>query len=469
MTENISIVWFRQDLRIEDNPALYHACKKGLVIPIYIWSPDEEGDWPYGAASRWWLHHSLNRLNDDLEKLNLRLIIRKGKPLDILLDLISTSGVSSVYWSRRYEPYSIKRDAHLKATLHSKGIEAKSFNASLLFEPWDIANKQGRPFQVFTPFWKCCLTHSVLVPIPQPEMKISGLKSKIHTESIDSLQLLPKITWDSGLKESWSPGESSAKKMLNQFIPALSSYVEERDFPSREGTSWLSPYLHFGEISPRTIWHTLAPLKNSEMFLRQLGWREFSYHLLYHFPKTDLHPLRDTFASFPWENNKSLLKAWQKGATGYPIIDAGMRQLWHTGWMHNRVRMIVGSFLVKDLLINWTEGARWFWDTLVDADLANNTMGWQWVAGCGADAAPYFRIFNPTTQSEKFDPDGDYIRRWVPELSKLPNKWIHQPWIAPKEILMGAGVSLGTSYPFPIVDHTEARLRALALIQNRLT
>lgn len=464
-----TLVWFRQDFRLEDNHALTAAAKNGDIIPVYIHSPEEEGDWPIGGASKWWLHHSLESLSQEFDKHGLKLVIRKGKTLENLRLLIKETQANAVYWNRRYEPAVIARDTSIKSDLKDEGIDVHSFNANLLFEPWTIHNKQNKPFQVFTPFWKHCLTlQAPSVPLPIPKLKPSSLS--IKSDSLESLELLPKIHWDTGIHAAWKPGESHARKMLDKFLksPVL-EYTDERDRPDHNGISHLSPYLHFGEISPRIIWH--AALKKYdfaevEPYLRQLGWREFAHHLLFHFPKTPSFPLRQDFAKFPWKDDPAGLKAWHKGKTGYPIVDAGMRQLWTTGWMHNRVRMIVGSFLVKDLLINWLEGARWFWDTLVDADLANNTLGWQWVGGCGADAAPYFRIFNPITQGEKFDPEGEYVRHWVPELAALPNEWIHQPWEAPADVLRAAGIILGKDYPHPIVDHKKARMRALAAFKQ---
>lgn len=466
------IVWFRKDLRLEDQPAFYFACKQERpILPLFIWSPEEETEWPLGEASQWWLHHSLSQFTQDLKEKGLELIIRTGKSLDCLMEIIKESGADQVVWNRRYELESIKRDSFLKTSLHQKGIKAQSFNGSLLFEPVTIQNKQKKPFQVFTPFWKHCLSLSAdLSPLPIPPT-IKPYKEHLNSRSVEELNLLPKISWDLGLKKTWTPGTLGAKQHLTFAIQqVVVQYKQMRDFPAIRGTSQLSPYLHWGEISPRLIWQavsqTITPSEVAEPYLRQLGWREFAHHLLYHFPHTPTQPLREEFTRFPWKKNETHLEAWKKGRTGYPIVDAGMRELWETGWMHNRVRMIVGSFLVKDLLIHWMEGARWFWDTLVDADLANNTLGWQWVGGCGADAAPYFRIFNPITQGVKFDPNGDYVRKWVPELSSLSNDWIHSPWEAPSDVLRGAGISLGIHYPHPIVDHKQARDEALEALKS---
>ncbi len=468
-----TIVWFRQDLRLGDNPAFYNAVAKGNpIVPLYIWVPEEEGVWPPGGASCVWLHHALTKLEHKLSQRNCRLIIRKGGSLSQLQEVLNESNANAIYWNRRYEPYALERDKKVKSYFQNLGLDVRSFNASLLYEPWEIKNQSGHCYKVFTPYYKALNT------MPSPDIPLNCLqripapKQWPDSLSIEQLGLLAKITWYEGILEHWTPGEDGAyQRFLDYCKQGVEAYDEERNFPARANTSRLSPHLHFGEISPRHIWHTLhQQLKKSNnntfrtnvmSFLRELIWREFSYHLLYHFPETTENPLRSEFENFPWRNDPAALKAWQQGKTGYPLVDAGMRELWHTGWMHNRVRMVAASFLVKHLLIHWHEGARWFWDTLVDADLANNTMGWQWTAGCGADAAPYFRIFNPITQSEKFDSSGEYIRRWVPEIAQLPNKWIHKPWLAPQHILTEADIKIGSNYPFPIVDHSVARQRAL--------
>jgi deoxyribodipyrimidine photo-lyase len=471
-----TIVWFRQDLRLDDQPAL-HAAQSDDVIPVYLWDPAEEGDWPMGAASRWWLHHSLQQLDEQLRAVGSRLIIRQGKALSVLTELVRETGATSVYWTRRYEPAAIERDKLVKSGLRQHGIQAESYNGQLLFEPWEIQTNEGRPYQVFTAFWKSCLNRQEPAePEPAPR-KLNSPATWPQSLSIDGLKLLPKISWDSGFAEVWAPGSQSASRKLKSFLKSsIDDYCERRDLPAQIGTSRLSPHLHFGEISPRTIWHEIKrfahPHKSAqapagaETYLKELGWREFAHHLMFHFPHTAKEPLRDDFFRFPWVRDAKGLKAWQQGKTGYPIVDAGMRELWTTGWMHNRVRMIVASFLVKDLLIPWQRGAEWFWDTLVDADLANNSLGWQWSAGCGADAAPYFRVFNPGLQSEKFDANGDYIRKWVPELEQIPSKWIHEPWKAPDEVLEKAKVCLGKSYPRPLVDHQRARENALAAFEQ---
>ncbi len=472
-----TIVWFRNDLRLDDHAALCAVVDRGgPVIPLFIWSPEDEEAWAPGGASRVWLHHSLNALDQSLREVGSRLIIRMGDATRALEQIIDDTGATSCVWSRRYEPHIIERDARIKRRLKDRGVTAESFNSALLHEPWEIETKDGRPYQVFTPFWRACLANNdPCEPLAAPR-SLRAPSAWPRSITIDQLQLLPTINWHAGIEEAWTPGERSAIAALKSFLAlSVAEYASDRDRPDVQGTSRLSPHLHFGEISPRRIWHeaaehVMAPSKRrgdpqardgAEKFLAEVGWREFAHHLLYHFPKTAKHPLREQFADFPWRKDQRALKAWQRGETGYPIVDAGMRQLWHTGWMHNRVRMIVASFLVKHLLLPWQEGAKWFWDTLVDADLASNTLGWQWTAGCGADAAPYFRIFNPITQGEKFDAQGVYVRRWVPELKAVPNEYIHKPWEAPPAMLRNAGIVLGTTYPKPIVDHREGRERAL--------
>ena len=382
------------------------------------------------------------------------------------------TGADAVFWNRRYEPACIARDRKVEEALRAAGLHAESFNAALLYEPWTIQNKAGRPFQVFTPFWRTCLASAEPAePLPAPR-KLAAPPRQSASLPLAALELEPKPDWAAGLRAAWHPGSAGAQAELRRFLRAgLLTYAEGRNRPDLVGTSRLSPHLHFGEISPRQVWQAVKRQAESQsipaavwrkwQFLTELGWREFAHHLLFHFPHTPEQPLRPAFARFPWRKNAAWLRAWQRGQTGYPLVDAGMRELWATGWMHNRVRMVVASFLVKNLLVPWQEGARWFWDTLVDADLANNTLGWQWTAGCGADAAPFFRIFNPVSQGEKFDPQGNYVRRWVPELARLPDAWIHQPWQAPPAALTAAGVELGRTYPRPIVSHLVSREVAL--------
>lgn len=465
MSVSPTILWLRRDLRLADHEALQAALQRGgPVIPVFIWAPNEEAPWEPGAASRWWLHHSLTALQREFEKRGSRLILRAGPSLAALQKLIRETGAAAVYWSRLYEPAAILRDKEVKTALRAAGVEAHSFNAALLHEPWTVQTQQGKPYQVFTPFYRACQTSGDPSTPRSAPNKLSAVPP-IASLSVGELGLLPKINWYEGLARCWSPGEAGAQKHLARFEEKAAVYNTERDRPAVEGTSRLSPHLHFGEISPRWIWWAICkayPRGGAEPYLRQLIWREFAHHLLYHFPHTPTVSLRPEFSDFPWENDEASLKAWQCGRTGYPIVDAGMRELWRTGWMHNRVRMIVASFLVKDLLIPWQAGAKWFWDTLVDADLANNTLGWQWTAGCGADAAPYFRVFNPVLQGEKFDPAGAYVKHWLPELRNLDNRLVHRVLGADPAALRAAGVQLGETYPNPLVEHAVARDRALA-------
>ena len=472
------IVWLRRDLRVDDQPALTAAAQSGApVLPVFIWGPGELGESAPGPAGRWWLHQSLESLQRTLKRLGSPLVICAGEALAELQRLISETGAEAVYWNRCYESAFIERDRIIKSELQKSDIEVLGFRSNLLIEPEQVLNQQGRPYQVFTPFWKSCLaSHQPAEPKPAVT-KLTSPLPKVKSVPLESLKLEPRIDWTVGMREMWRPGETGARERLEAFLSnAAGNYHEGRDRPDLAGTSKLSPHLHFGEVSARRVWHDLGELQHTtsqmpnreatETFRRELGWREFAHHILFHFPETTSQPFRTPFHRFPWHEDPQKLRQWQKGLTGYPIVDAGMRELWHTGWMHNRVRMIAGSFLTKDLLISWQSGARWFRDTLVDADLANNTMGWQWVAGCGADAAPYFRIFNPVTQGRKFDPQGTYVRRWVPELGDLPARWIHEPWNAHEYVLFTARVRLGENYPQPIVDHSEARRDALDAFEH---
>lgn len=461
-----AIVWFRNDLRLADNPALHAALDAGYApIPVYIHAPDEEGDWVPGAAAEAWRHHSLAALDAALRKRGSRLRFFHSPTLQTLQSLAAACNAEAVFWNRRYEPAIEKRDTAIKAALKHQGLRAESHNGALLFEPWQIATKQGGPYKVFTPFWRAGnaalhlpMLHDAPATLPKVDDGPRGL-------SLDTLKLLPPLGWDAGFWAHWQPGECGARAALDVFADgALRDYRQERDRPDHIGTSRLSPHLHFGEIAPWRIAAVLLSLRTPRLaeeidgYLRQLGWREFAHHLLHHFPQTTEQNLNPRFADFPWAKvSPSMREAWHHGRTGVPIVDAGMRQLWQTGWMHNRVRMIVGSYLCKHMRYHWREGARWFWDTLVDADLANNTLGWQWIGGTGADAAPYFRIFNPVTQAEKFDPDGAYITRWLPELSKLPPALRFAPWTDPLTLARYA-----PDYPRqPIVDLAAGRLAAL--------
>ncbi|NNG05264.1 MAG: deoxyribodipyrimidine photo-lyase [Inquilinus sp.] len=471
-----TVVWFRQDLRLADNPALADAITAGgPVIPVFIL--DESEPRPPGAAGRWWLHHSLARLGASLAERGSRLVLRRGDSAAELDRLIDETCAGRLVWNRRYEPAAVDRDGKLKQTLRARGIEARSFNSALLVEPWQVKTGGGGPYKVYTPFWRATRERLGTEP-PRPAAAPTTLETPDiwpASDRLEAWELLPTAPdWAGGMRQSWTPGEAGALDRLSRFLDdGLDRYGERRNRPDIDGTSALSPHLHWGEIGPRQIWHAVAARLESgaltgreaqaEKYQKELVWREFAYHLLYHFPRIVDRPLDTRFDGFPWrQDTGAAIAAWRRGMTGYPIVDAGMRQLWQTGWMHNRVRMIVASFLTKHLLVPWQEGEAWFWDTLVDADLASNAASWQWVAGCGADAAPFFRIFNPILQGERFDPDGAYVRRFVPELAALPTDYIHAPWQALDEVLSDAGVALGETYPEPIVDHPAARRRALA-------
>ena len=459
-----ALVLFRRDLRLADNPAWSAACAEhAQVLPIFIHS-DDDRPWSDGAASRWWLHHSLAALAKNLLEAGAGLHLCRGEPLELLRALIASSGASAVYWNRLYEPTTIARDMHIKSALRHDGIAVHSHNATLWCEPWRIATQQGQPYKVFTPYWRN-LRPQLQATEPLPAPRVPGWRELPDGLSLAALDLLPRARWDGGLAASWQPGEAGAWELLEIFgDDAIGDYAHARDQPARHGTSRLSPHLHFGEISPRQIHFELDRRARAsdatrrpdiEPYLRELGWREFAHHLLYHFPQTPTENFNPRFADFSWAApDDALIARWQQGRTGIPLIDAGMRELWHTGWMHNRVRMIVASFLTKNLRQHWQHGARWFWDTLVDADLANNTLGWQWVAGCGADAAPYFRVFNPVTQAKKFDPDGIYLRRWLPELAEAPLALLHEPW-RDADLLKRSG------YPAPMVELGVSRQLAL--------
>ena len=473
------IVWFRDDLRLVDNRALIAAAATGRpLIAIYVFDEETPGIRPLGGASRWWLHHSLVALTADLTKLGAALHIYRGEAGPMVPKIAKAAKASAVYWSRRYGGVERDIDTRVKTALRDAGIDAESCNDHLLVEPWEVKTKSGEPFKVFTPFWRAArMEGDIPEPLGRPrKLKAGEPPASPKPIALNSLRLLPtKPDWAVGLREAWTPGEAGARKVLLQFVThRLRGYTTHRDRPDLTATSRLSPHLRFGEISPRQVWHAVqraahdgaAPHADAEKFLSEIGWREFSYHLLFHNRDLATANFDTRFDAFPWQRNKAALHAWQRGRTGIPIVDAGMRELWHTGIMHNRVRMIAASFLIKHLLIDWRKGESWFWDTLVDADPANNAASWQWVAGSGADAAPYFRIFNPVLQGTKFDPEGTYVRRWVPELAKLPAKHIHQPWAAMPEVLDAAGVKLGHTYPKPLVSLEEGRARALAAFEQ---
>lgn len=471
MAEAPAVVWLRQDLRLADNPALRAAIdtKRPLIL-LFILDDETPGRWRIGGASRWWLHKSLEALSADVEKRGAKLVLRRGPAQRELSRLVKEAKAGAVFWNRCYEPFAIARDKAIKEELTKTGVEVFSSNGALLFEPWTVKTKVGEPFKVYTPFWRACLQMASRAPLPAPK-SMNDFEGALRSESLASWRLLPtKPNWAKGFESEWRPGERGAHASLDQFIEdRVRDYPEARDQLGAEGTSRLSAHLHWGEISPvqvRTAIESAAAhhanvQRGADKFLAEIGWREFSTNLLFHWPALPEENWRENFNAFPWRDDSEALETWKRGRTGYPVVDAAMRELWTTGVMHNRARMIAASFLIKHLLIDWRHGEDWFWDTLVDADLANNAASWQWVAGSGADASPYFRIFNPVSQGERYDADGAYVRRWVPELAALPDKFLHRPWEATPEVLKAAQVVLGKTYPHPIVDHGVARARAL--------
>lgn len=469
------LVWFRDDHRLHDNPALAAAAATGApVLCFYVFDEESPGVRPLGGAGRWWLHGSLESLSDSLRRLGAELLIVKGPAASVVERLVQETNAAAIFWNRRYGAAEIAIDSQLKSRLLESGITVQSFNGRLINEPWEIRSKSGTPFRVFTPYCRAVMAKPVAPPLPAPARMEAGLwpqSARALFVPLADLALEPKKPdWASGLRAEWRRGEAAARDKLARFLDGgLKGYAENRDIPSLPATSRLSPHLHFGEISPRQVWHAAMAVRagrpdlerDVDKFLAEVVWRDFAHQLLHDFPHLPTRSHIARFERFPWREDPQGLKAWQKGLTGYPIVDAGMRELWRTGFMHNRVRMIVASFLIKHLLIDWRHGEAWFWDTLVDADAANNAFGWQWVAGSGLDSAPFHRIFNPVTQGEKFDPDGAYVRAFVPELERLPSPFIHKPWEAPPMVLRAAGVSLGETYPAPIVPHAEARERAM--------
>lgn len=464
------ILWFRNDLRLHDNPALTAAIETGQpILAVYILEEFPDNPWPMGGASKWWLAEALQAFQQDLLFYDLPLILRKGDPLTILKDLIKQSNANQIFWARRYDPFLMGQDKIIKTTLQGLGIQVQSYKSSLLHEPWTIRNSQGQAFKVFSPYWKAIRDLPIAETCPKPTSLLPYSKL-LPSDDLHSWGLQP--AWSKKMLEYWTFGEKALQQRWRAFSKDhLKDYPHQRDRPDSAATSKISPYLHWGQISPRQIWHDIhkqaldnPQLENGkESFLRELAWREFNYHLLFETPQLPNKAWRPEFDTINWQNNEAFLKIWQQGKTGYPLIDAGMQELWHTGWMHNRVRMVTASFLVKNLQISWVQGERWFWDTLVDGDLAQNAANWQWVAGSGADAAPYFRVFNPVLQARKFDPDGSYVRRWLPQLAQLPKEHIFEPGRAPPAILQKAGIELGKDYPYPVVDLKESRSSALDL------
>lgn len=465
------IAWYRNDLRIADHAPLAAAARHDApVIAVFVLDENPANRWPAGGASRWWLHHSLASLADALERIGGRLVIRRGDTVAVLREIANSHRAGALYFERRYEPFERELEERVHDALADR-LEVRRFGGRLLNEPERISNASGEPYRVFTPFSKACLRlPEPAAPGPAPR-RLAPPTVDIKSLDLADLGLLPaRPDWAGGLRETWSPGAAGAHEALETFLDeALCDYHQRRDQPGLRGTSRLSGHLAFGEISPRQVWHAVrerqaadsAATRGGDALLREILWREFCHHLLFHWPTFPERPFNDAFAHFPWRDDEEAFARWTRGETGYPLVDAGMRELWRTGWMHNRVRMAAASFLVKHLLVDWRRGQRWFWDTLVDADLANNACNWQWVAGCGADAAPYFRIFNPVLQGRKFDPNGDYTRRWVPELAALPDRHLHAPFDAPADVLAAAGVSPGRDYPHPVVEHGFARRRAL--------
>ncbi len=475
------LVWFRDDLRLSDHPALVAGLAGDCpVVPVYVFDEQSPAFRQMGGASRWWLHHSIAALDVSLRAKGSYLRIVRGAAQTAIPRLVDHYQASGMVWSRRYGAAEIAVDASIKAWCKDHGIGCESFNGSLLVEPWQVTTQAGQPMKVFTPFWKSArANHTFAQPLPAPVMLpvVTATASPLEIP-LDDLTLLPtKPDWAKGFTEHWQAGEAGAQQRLLDFLDdGLKGYGEDRNRPDRNNVSRLAPYLRFGNISPRQVWHVAvnrmqagectASERDLTVFQSELGWREFSYHLLFHNPDLARKNYQARFDKFPWRNDPAALTAWQNGMTGYPIVDAGMRQLWQTGWMHNRVRMVVASFLIKHLMIDWRDGEAWFWDTLLDADPASNAASWQWVAGSGADAAPYFRIFNPVLQGERFDPKGDYVRHFVPELARLPEEFIHKPWTAPEWVLREAGVSPGVDYPAPLIDHKTGRDRALAAFSS---
>jgi deoxyribodipyrimidine photo-lyase len=464
-----AIFWFRRDLRLADNPALAAALAGGhRVVAVYIDDRGAAEMWRDGGAARWWLHHSLTALEQSVQSLGSRLILRSGDATLLIPNLAAELAADAVYCNQVEEPWALRQQAKIAERLRRDSRALVAGRTAFLFEPDDIRTQSGAPFRMFTPFWRACLAQpSPAIPLDAPD-SMPGWSQTVPSETLADWALLPyRPDWAQGLRRRWHPGEKAAQRALDAFVAGpLACYASERDRPDLPATSALSPHLRWGEISARQVWHAVTaqapPSPHSDKFLAELGWREFSGHLLAQFADLPTHAMRPEFEHMPWRTDQAATAAWQQGRTGFPIVDAGMRQLWDSGWMHNRVRMVVASFLVKTLLISWQTGARWFWDTLVDADLASNAASWQWVAGCGADAAPFFRIFNPVLQGEKFDPSGDYVRAWCPELAGLPNEWLQRPWLAPPAVLASAGILLGRDYPWPIVDLAACRIRALA-------
>jgi deoxyribodipyrimidine photo-lyase len=462
-----TVVWFRRDLRTGDNPALTWAAARGKIVPVYVLDDVTPGPWRIGAAQRWWLHHSLATLKSRLGGL----VIVAGDPRELVPDIATRLHADAVVWNRTYEPWAAERDGAVSTALRQRGVEMATLDGGMRAEPWEVSNGGG-PYKVFSAYWRAAQKRPLQPPLPTPTELDVAHPPGIGV-SLAALGLLPvRPNWALGWEDLWQPGEAGAEARLRHFLAhGLDGYASLRDRPDLDHTTRLSPHLHMGEISSRQVLAALRDTRNGSeadhtKLASEIGWREFAWHIQHFFPEFHERHWRSGFDAYPYRNDPDVLAAWQRGQTGYPLVDAGMRQLWQTGWMHNRVRMVVASFLTKHLMIDWRKGEAWFWDTLVDADLANNAMGWQWVAGSGVDAAPYFRVFNPAAQGARFDPDGAYVRRWCPELAGLPTAHLHAPWEAPPLVLTAAGVRLGETYPTPIVEHGAARAEALAGYQR---
>ena len=468
-----TVVWLSRSLRLADHPALVHAAERGAVVPVFVWAPDEEAPWEPGGAHRWWLNESLAALAADLDARGSRLTLRAGPTAAALLDVARAVGADRVVWQASVELHLADRDAAVGRAVEAAGLSVRTFAGQILHDPEAIRTGSGGPYRVFGHFWRKVQAETAVgEPLPVPIL--TAPEAWPDSAGLDTFGLTAEAQdgadWAAGMRATWTPGEDGAQERLAALVAErLAGYGAARDRLAAEGTSRLSPHLHWGEVSPRQVHAAVtaasAPDADRDKFLAELAWREFSYHVLHHYPETPEHALKPAFEHFPWRADAAGFRAWRRGQTGFPVVDAGMRQLWAEGWMHNRARLITASFLTKDLLLPWQDGARYFWDTLCGGDLANNTMGWQWSAGSGADAQPFFRVFNPTGQGERFDAQGDYIRRWVPELAGLSAKWIHRPHEAPPAVLAAAGVRLGTTYPRPIVDHAARRVEALAALK----
>ena len=468
-----TLVWYANNLRLDDHPALAAAAQRGGVVPVYVYDPDYRGPSAMGGASKWWAHQSVAALASDLELIGSGLVIRSGDPAEHLVEIAKQVGADTVMFCDSIEPDLREREEDVEHALEQAGVAVERYPMHLLWELGSVMTKDGRPYQVFSPFWKTALrTEAVEPPIDAPT-QLQRPDVEIRSDTLESLGLKPNISWYTEMAKQWTPGERGARARFDAFVnDRLGAYHDDRNLLETPGWSAMSAHFHFGEISVRRVWQEITAdeqwerVKGKEHYLREIGWREFAQHLINHFPRTIDEPLRENFKSFPWVKDPEAFEKWARGQTGYPVVDAAMRHLWAHGWMPNRARMIVASFLCKDLRISWEEGMAWFWDTLVDADLASNTLGWQWTAGCGADAAPYFRVFNPVSQGEKFDSDGEYVRRWCPELAELDPKEIHSPWDVAPMGLASAGVTLGDDYPHPMVDHKQAREAALAAFEK---